>query len=137
VGITPICWFWGLQTTIYSGFGWFRVASRDNVHFWDGADTPVGIMFIFENCPIQGGQMGIWSRDNVQNVVGIMFRIYVGRDNVQNEKPTRSASLLRLISFLGNKPCGLLILYSVLQCLVERRKCYEALSRSASCLLPI
>ena len=59
VGITPRCRFIIRQTTIYSCFGWFRVASRDNVHFWDGSDTPVGIMFIFENCPDQGGQIGI------------------------------------------------------------------------------
>ncbi len=42
-----------------------------------------------------------------------------------------------VISFLGNKPGGLLIIHSVLQCLVERRKCYDALSQSASSLLPI
>ena len=95
VGITPICWFQDLQATIYSGFRRFGVVSRDNVHFWDESDTPVGIMFILENCPDQGGQIGIWSRDNVQNIVGIIFRYYVGRDNVQNEKPTRSASSLR------------------------------------------
>ena len=126
VGITPICWFQDLQTTIYSVFWRFWVVSRDNVHFWDGSDTPVGIMFSFENCPIQGGQMGIWSRDNVQNVVGIMFSFGLSRDNVQNIETAHQVSFLvtRWSRFLETNPVGCFISYSVPQCLIVRRKCY-------------
>lgn len=70
-----------------------------------------------------------------------MFRFYVGRDNVQNwqhrNSPPGRLPRCEMISFLGNKPGGLHLFYSVLQCLIVRRKCYDALSQSASSLLPI
>ena len=53
-------------------------------------------MFIFEISQNRPGSIWICSRDNVQNMVGIMYILGLSRDNVQNiEKPTRSASSLR------------------------------------------
>lgn len=51
-------------------------------------------MFIFEISQNRPGSIWICSRDNVQNMVGIMYILGLSRDNVQNIKqPTRSASL--------------------------------------------
>lgn len=50
-------------------------------------------MFIFEISRNSPGSARLCSRDNVQNIDGIMYSFGLGRDNVQNIKqPTRSVS---------------------------------------------